>query len=500
MSADDTGPIASREVAYRLFAAEYDGADLESSDDADERAPNYVVTPTGARVNRLFVVGVLTAVEPVSDDVLRARVVDPTGAFVVYAGQYQPEAVAFLEGADVPSFVAVTGKARTFKPDGSERIFTSVRPEAVTAVDAATRDRWTVQAAEHTLARIATMARALEREERGDALAHVLEASGVDPGLAAGTALAIDHYGTSRGYLAALRERALAAAEVVAGTRESVPELQLAPDDDGPVEADLTATPAVAGTLTADLAEVEVDVPQEPAEAVAPDDAGQRPTESATESASAPTASDEGSASSTAESSEKAEPSPTATEEPSETADELGDFVPENEPDDVPAEASEELYELDEAEREAVESEYGTEFSSGSEVGEPGEAGIDTETPPPATESEETDVEAPGPSDPAEPAADDEVTADPSSQDPAADDEVEMATDADATESAVDLEDAAVETMGELDEGDGVPYDDVVEAVVAAHDAEPSAVEDAIEDALMGGRCYEPTDGYLKAI
>ena len=62
-----------RETAYRVFAAEFDDTTLSYAESDEERAPNYVVTPTGARVNRLFVVGVLTEVEQVNDDVVRDR-------------------------------------------------------------------------------------------------------------------------------------------------------------------------------------------------------------------------------------------------------------------------------------------------------------------------------------------------------------------------------------------------------------------------------------------
>ncbi len=54
--------------------------------------------------------------------------------------------------------------------------------------------------------------------------------------------------------------------------------------------------------------------------------------------------------------------------------------------------------------------------------------------------------------------------------------------------------------MTDLDDGDGADREAVMEAVVEAHGADPAAVEDAIQDALMGGLCYEPTDGRLKAI
>jgi len=102
----------SREVAWRVFAREYNDADLGFKEGEDERAPNYVATPTGAKINRLFVTGVLTEVERVGeDDLLRARVSDPTGTFVVYAGQYQPDAVSFFADTETPEFVAVVGKA-----------------------------------------------------------------------------------------------------------------------------------------------------------------------------------------------------------------------------------------------------------------------------------------------------------------------------------------------------------------------------------------------------
>ncbi|MFC6752877.1 RPA family protein, partial [Halorubrum tibetense] len=162
----DDGP-GTREVAYRLFAAEFDDASLSYSESDEERAPNYVVTPTGARVNRLFVAGVLTEVERVNDETSRGRVVDPSAAFVTYAGQYQPDEAAFLERAEPPTFVALTGKARTFEPEDSDQVFTSVRPESLNEVDANVRDRWVVSAAESTLDRLAVFAAALESELRG---------------------------------------------------------------------------------------------------------------------------------------------------------------------------------------------------------------------------------------------------------------------------------------------------------------------------------------------
>lgn len=609
----DNGP-GRREVAHRLFAAEFDDASLSYSESDEERAPNYVVTPTGARVNRLFAVGVLTEKEDVNEDVLRGRIADPTGAFVTYAGQYQPDEMAYLDRTNPPAFLALTGKARTFEPEDSDRVFTSVRPESLNDVDGDTRDRWVVTTAEATLERIAVFDEALDSEARGEALARELEARGVAPSLASGIPLAIDHYGTTRAYLEAVRQLAVDALEVVTDDREEVRSLDVAPGEGGDVtlgplpeldlaEAPELETPAeVADTEEADTAEATEateatetptattgdatastetlvddsatdaktgktddadetpdpsDVAAEPAEAVttdastptadadqtdtaATDDSSVESTESAesTDSAADPTGTIAGDAAASTESvvdtDEDGAAEPAEAVSPSD--DDLGDFDDSSDEtstvasdsssssgglgdfddgdsesglddfesdtaeqssdaglddfDDGDAvdsdESSDGMYELPENERQEVEDEFGTEFSTGSEVDDPGEADIDV---PDADDLQaELDEEAEEAEDTS--AATEREVAEES------DDAPEETTPA----ADVDLEAAAVEAMDELDDGDGAAHDAVVAAVVDEYGADPDAVEAAIEDALMGGQCYEPDEGQLKAI
>ncbi|MFB6101236.1 MAG: RPA family protein [Haloplanus sp.] len=493
MSAEDDGP-GRREVAHRLFAAEFDDATVSYAESDEERAPKYVVTPTGARVNRLFAVGVLTEVESVNEDVLRARVVDPTGAFVSYAGQYQPDAAAFFERTEPPAFVALTGKARTFEPDDGDRIYTSVRPESVAEVDAETRDRWTVSAAEATLRRVAAMADAKSLDAGADDLRDALEARGYDASLAAGIPIALDRYGTTTAYLDAVREVALDALEVVAGERDAVRALDTAPADAGTASLgplpDAVTAPSTEQEPTAVAPEATTDDAGTPADTTTPDT---RPSaagsETETASAEEPTGetttdetttdettterepSDAGAAATaadeTADTAGPATTEETATDESSETPDDdLGDF------DD------DDLYELDEEERREVEESFDVGFESGAEVDDPGEAGIDV----PGPEVLDADAEAESPAE---------------------------ATGGEGTTGSeggvadlddVDLEAAAVETMDDLDEGDGADRDAVVAAVVEEYGADPGAVADAIEDALMSGKCYEPSEDRLKAI
>ena len=146
----------TREVARRVFAREFNDATYTFKESDDERAPVYVLLPTGQRANRVFVVGTLTETEDVGEDseYWQGRVVDPNGdTFFTYAGQYQPDAASMLRELEPPAYVAVVGKPRTYETDEGE-VNVSIRPESISEVDEATRDRWVIETAERTIERI----------------------------------------------------------------------------------------------------------------------------------------------------------------------------------------------------------------------------------------------------------------------------------------------------------------------------------------------------------
>lgn len=148
----------TREVARRLFAQEFRESNLTFKDGDDQYSPQYLFTPTGAKVNRLFIVGTLTEKEDIGSDseYWRGRVSDPTGSFFIYAGQYQPEAAQVLAECDTPEFVAIIGKPSTYTtPEGDIR--TSVRPESMYIVDGETRDLWVLDTAKATLERLKSL-------------------------------------------------------------------------------------------------------------------------------------------------------------------------------------------------------------------------------------------------------------------------------------------------------------------------------------------------------
>ena len=148
-------PAYFREIAVRLFAKELKESNIIYREEDEQYAPQYVLTPTGAKVNRILLSGVLTEVENVGTDAehYRARIVDPTGTFSIFAGQYQAEAADFLAKAKTPSFVTVVGKVTAFKADDGALIF-SIRPEYIQNTDRKSRDYWIMETAQKTYDRI----------------------------------------------------------------------------------------------------------------------------------------------------------------------------------------------------------------------------------------------------------------------------------------------------------------------------------------------------------
>ncbi len=147
----------TRKPALRLFAAELaesrqtiiehiEGRDFDSRQQ---------LTPTGVKVKRVLMMGALVEVDNVgtSGEYLRGRIVDPTGAFNVYACHYQPETLLSLSNLAVPCFVAVVGKTNAYRPD-EETTIVSIRPETIVEIDAKTRDHWVKETAIKTLERV----------------------------------------------------------------------------------------------------------------------------------------------------------------------------------------------------------------------------------------------------------------------------------------------------------------------------------------------------------
>lgn len=147
----------SRQPTKAVFGTELAIANLEHQPGDEERSPKYLVLPSGDAANRVSVAGVVVDVEDKGSDnpYYQIELNDPTGTPIfAYVSQYQPEALKQAEDLEPPEHVIITGKPRTFTPDGSDEVYVSVRPETLSVVSGAAVDAWAEDAIEQTLARL----------------------------------------------------------------------------------------------------------------------------------------------------------------------------------------------------------------------------------------------------------------------------------------------------------------------------------------------------------
>jgi len=149
-----------------MFAGELNNSSLERKGD-EEKSPTYLITPLGTKTNRVLIAGVLLEKQNIGNDeepLWRARIEDVSGSYFVNVGRYQPEAAAAIASLETPSFVAVVGKIRTYRPDES-RILVSIRPERIVRIDSETRQRIVLETAKCTWKRLNGMKAALSMPE-----------------------------------------------------------------------------------------------------------------------------------------------------------------------------------------------------------------------------------------------------------------------------------------------------------------------------------------------
>jgi RPA family protein len=204
--------LLKREVAKRVFAREFEAirelekSVISDSEAADSKTPNLLISPLGLILNRVFIVGVITELDSVGtlNETWKARIVDPTGAFTVYAGQYQPEASIFFSTVQIPAFIALTGKARIYEPE-SGLFYVSIRVEEVNVVDEKIRIRWVVDTAEQTIERLEAFSEAMASGYRGEKIREYLLERGISLDLAEGISIALKQERSPQEFVRLLR-------------------------------------------------------------------------------------------------------------------------------------------------------------------------------------------------------------------------------------------------------------------------------------------------------
>lgn len=153
-----------RNPAVRVLASEINKADYHFQETDDDRAPNFLLLPSGGKANRVMMGGTVLSVEDTSSGggspFWKATIEDPTGKFMVFAGQYQPEAASVLQmiaNSDdkPPAFVHVVGKTKEYRPEDDEgEVIVNIRPEDIAIVDEQQKRNWLHETAEKTVERL----------------------------------------------------------------------------------------------------------------------------------------------------------------------------------------------------------------------------------------------------------------------------------------------------------------------------------------------------------
>lgn len=182
-----------RETAWRVFANELNTSTLEIKA-TEEKMPSYLVSPLGAKINRVLVAGTLTekanSGSP-EEPLWRGRIQDVNGQFFLNVGRFQPDAMAAMADIEPPCFVAAVGRVRAYTTDDG-RTFVSVRPERIIRIDEATLNEWLLDTAQSTWTRLKWMKQVISMP---DAKVPDLIKMGMSPVQAEGMLYALDNYG-----------------------------------------------------------------------------------------------------------------------------------------------------------------------------------------------------------------------------------------------------------------------------------------------------------------
>lgn len=182
-----------RETAWRVFATELNNSSLEIRA-TEEKMPSYIISPLGAKINRVLIAGVMTEKDNIGSEdepMWKARIQDVTGSFYINVGRYQPEASAAIADMEAPCFVAAVGRVRTYTGD-NEKVYVSVRPENIVKIDERTRNEWLLETAKTTWRRLKNVKTVLGMPDTKE---EDLIKLGMTSAEAFGTLYALDNYG-----------------------------------------------------------------------------------------------------------------------------------------------------------------------------------------------------------------------------------------------------------------------------------------------------------------
>lgn len=213
--------ITKREVAHRIFSFEIEETSVELSEHREEKSPNYVITPTGLKVNRLLAVGKLLRLpEQVGEqekDLWKLTISDGVGHFTILPPQYNTEITTYVKSIvnkrDIPRYVFVVGKVKPYKGENGKIYRVFVKPEILCDSSEDVYNYWIIQTAKFLLRRLECLE---ELEKMEPPSLENLVALGFTKSEAEAGMRALQYYGISRERIQSYREKAIEALQTIA--------------------------------------------------------------------------------------------------------------------------------------------------------------------------------------------------------------------------------------------------------------------------------------------
>ncbi len=185
--------MTGRELAWRVFASELLASSAEERG-TGEKSPSYVISPLGARMNRVLLPGMVSPMEGgggnATGGFVRSRLSDATGTVPVTAGSYQPQGQSDLAKISQPTRALVIGKAALSRGVGAAPSC-SVRVEAVQPLPDVDFRTLTAETAVQTLERLQLVLQLRSPAPPSDA---ELARAGVSPSWVRGARSSIARY------------------------------------------------------------------------------------------------------------------------------------------------------------------------------------------------------------------------------------------------------------------------------------------------------------------
>jgi len=149
--------MVTREVAKRIFAYELLSSIVSYKEDENDRySPVYVLTATGEKCSRVFIVGSITSKETVGNGDVRMKINDGTAQIYVYIGNFNSAAITAASSMNPGDYVAIVGKPVIYRLSNGDQ-FVYVKATDVNRVDEDTYRHWMAEAALHTYHRLTSI-------------------------------------------------------------------------------------------------------------------------------------------------------------------------------------------------------------------------------------------------------------------------------------------------------------------------------------------------------